>query len=222
MTRILFISGAVCGIAMGLTLLSACGHHAHAGAGAALGDHSLLGPESSAVPAQGHGRRVAESALWHLKHKPKTHRRDCSSLVGSILERTGVRVQGSSRTFWQDAQRDGRVVKSPRPGDLAYFDRTYDANGNGRVDDNLTHVAVVTHVHGDGTVTMVHRGSGQIRILRLSLSHPAKRHAGGKVINDYLRSPSYGGPKDPRLAGQLLHGFSRPPRLNDGKIATRE
>ena len=36
--------------------------------------------------------------------------------------------------------------KVPRPGDLAFFDDTYDANHDGRTNDPLTHVAVVLSV----------------------------------------------------------------------------
>jgi hypothetical protein len=121
-------------------------------------------------------------------------------------------VAGNSHTYWSDARREGRVHDQPQPGDLAFFDRTYDANRNGRLDDVLTHVAVVVAVDDDGTVELVHFGSGQIKALRLSLTQPAVRREGGQVLNDYLRSPGYGPPNGKRLAGQLLRGFARPPR----------
>ena len=120
-------------------------------------------------------------------------------------------MSGNSRTLWSDAQKEGRVADQAAPGDLAFFDYTFDANANGRVDDELTHVAVVTSIEDNGTVVMIHRGSNQIKELRMNLSRPAVRRDGDRVLNDFLRAPSYGPADGPRLAGQLFHGFARPP-----------
>lgn len=128
------------------------------------------------------------------------------------MARVGITVRGNSRTLWADAKRDGRLVEAPRPGDLAFFDHTYDANGNGRVDDELTHVAVVVGVEDDGTVEMIHFGSRRIRPLYLNLREPDVRRRGDKELNSWLRAPGYGPPTGQRLAGQLLRGFARPPR----------
>jgi cell wall-associated NlpC family hydrolase len=171
-----------------------------------------LGCADAAAATPTYGERVAASARYFLAQKPATARRDCSGLVEAILARAGARVRGNARTFWQEAQRERRVTAKPRPGDLAIFDRTWDANHNGKVDDLLTHVAVVIGVDADGTVSMVHRGSGQIRLLRLNLRRPGVRRAGDEVLNDFLRSPGYGPTNGRRLAGQLLRGFARPPR----------
>jgi hypothetical protein len=165
-----------------------------------------------AATQQPYGRTVSDSAEYYLAHPPAWQRLDCSGFVEVVLARAGAEVQGNSRTFWADAERDGRVVQKPMPGDLAFFDRTYDANRNGRVDDALTHVAVVTAVEPDGTVVMVHRGSQGIRPLRLNLARRHDHRDGERVLNDFLRSPSYGGEEDARLAGELFHGFARPPR----------
>lgn len=185
----------IVGIAAVLGAMSAC-----ASAGAASGATSGV-----------LGNRVSDAARWHLAKRPGLQRRDCSGLVSAILGRAGAADQGNTKTYWQDASRDGRVTDDPSPGDLAFFDRTYDANRNGRVDDSLTHIAVVTNIESDGTVVMVHYGSRRIRELRLNLATPAEHRVDGKVVNDYLRSPSYGGADTPRLAGQLLRGFARPP-----------
>ena len=111
---------------------------------------------------------VRDAALWFLRTHAAIERVDCSGLVTAILARAGTRVAGSSETFWLDAQREGRVVDQPTPGNLAFFDYTYDANSNGKVDDELTHVAVVISVEDNGTVVMVHRGSNEIKGLRMN------------------------------------------------------
>lgn len=114
--------------------------------------------------------------------------------------------------MYEIARRERRLTDTPHPGDLAFFDRTYDANGNGVVDDELTHVAIVTHIGSDNTVYMVHWGSGRTRPLRMQLARPtAHLGAGQEVINDFLRSPAYGDATTPRLASELFRGFARPP-----------
>jgi hypothetical protein len=44
----------------------------------------------------------------------------------------------------------------PLPGDLVFWDNTYDRNGNGRWDDDLTHAGIVVSVDDDGTIHYVH------------------------------------------------------------------
>ncbi len=158
------------------------------------------------------GKKVATAALWYLENKGPLQRRDCSGLVTAILARAGIEVQGNSETFWKAAERDGRLSKRVRPGDLAIFDRTYDRNKNGRVDDVFTHVAVVVRIDAHDTVHMVHFGSRRIMALRLNQKKPGIRGIGNIQYNDYLRAPGYGRADGARLSGQLLRGFIRPPR----------
>lgn len=153
----------------------------------------------------------AEAAEARLNGGGPLLRNDCSGLVMTVLHDVGAPRAGNTRTYWAGAARDGRVRSAaPAVGDLAFFDKTYDANGNGRVDDELTHVAIVTAIDGDGTVQMVHRGSGRITRLVLNTQHSAPK-LNGKKVNSYLRAPGYGAKNGPRLAGQLLRGFARPP-----------
>ncbi len=158
------------------------------------------------------GDRVAAAARWHLDELPHLGRQDCSGLVTAVLARAGHSVAGNTRTFWQDADAEGRIGDEARVGDLVFFDRTWDSNRNGRVDDNLTHIAVVVRIEPDNTVVMVHFGSGRIRTLRMNLAHRHNHKVDGVLKNDYLRSPRYGrGKAGPRLAGELFRGYARPP-----------
>lgn len=169
---------------------------------------------ASSVRAPDPGRAIVQAAREHLAAPPaELPRGDCSGLVMSVLARAGVETTGDSRSFWREAKREGRafVVGEPAPGDLAFFDRTWDKNRNGRVDDELTHVAVVVAVHDDGLVELVHRERAGVRLLRLHLLRPHDHDEDGRVLNDYLRASRYGGADAPRLAGQLLRGFARPP-----------
>lgn len=163
------------------------------------------------------GPRIAEVAERFVEERPTLLRNDCSGFVMTVLSEVGTPRQGGTQHFWQRAQSEGRVLDDglphalPRPGDLAFFDRTWDKNGNGRVDDELTHIAIVTAVAADGTVSLAHHGGGRIGTLVLNVAHPAEHKRNGQVVNSFLASSSYAHGEQPRLAGQLLRGFARPP-----------
>jgi hypothetical protein len=138
------------------------------------------------------------------------YRFDCSGLVMAAYARAGLAVEGSSEDMLARARELGVFHRRrPMPGDVAFFENTYDANHNGRVDDGITHVAVVVAVGGDGAVTMIHLGGHGVDTLMLNLEHPADRSdAQGKELNSYLRAPSRRDDSGTRrLAGELCVGF---------------
>ncbi len=65
------------------------------------------------------------------------------------------------------------AVRYPAPADLIFWDDTYDADGNGRAGDELTHVGVVLSVDPDGSVEYLHYHYrlGPV-IERMNLSRP--------------------------------------------------
>ncbi|MCB9675447.1 MAG: CHAP domain-containing protein [Alphaproteobacteria bacterium] len=163
----------------------------------------------------GMGDAIADSARHYLTHTPpSTFRNDCSGFVMASYARAGLPISGSSRSLWEDAKERGAIHKKlrPEPGDLAFFDDTYDRNGNGRRDDPLTHVAVVLEVHEDGTIVLGHGGTSKGRTeLRMNLIHPSQRTGDdGEVMNDWLRARRRDEPEDGKyLAGELWRGFAR-------------
>lgn len=176
-------------------------------------------PKAAAAPAPAPDldalrARIAGEGLWHLQTTPPLDRNDCSGLVMSVYQRAGVPLEGSSESMWEEAFAEGRVHlnKRPEPGDIAFFDNTYDKNRNKRVDDPLSHVALVLSVDPDGTIHMVHNSAGKpIRALVMNLEEPELARKGDKQLNDYLRALDYGKDSDPRLSGQLWRGFAAPP-----------
>lgn len=156
---------------------------------------------------------LAEHARSALQATPRLARNDCSGLVMSLLDAAGVDRPGDVRSFFGEAVAEGRVYEDapPAPGDLVFFDHTYDANKNRRVDDALSHIAVIASVEPDGTLVLVHKGGAGVAALRMNLDEPDVYERDGRVLNDYLRTPGYG-PKDgPRLSGQLFRAFAKPP-----------
>lgn len=138
----------------------------------------------------------------------KTYRADCSGLVEAAYAKAGLDIRGSSADMYELAREMGVLhrKKTPQPGDIAFFDDTYDRNGNGRRDDELSHVAIVEAVEDDGTIILVHRGGNGIVRIRMNLRDPhVGRREDGVVLNDGLRSGKQDG--GPRLSGELWKAF---------------
>ena len=105
----------------------------------------------------------------------------------------------------------GRIHYGPtvHPGDLVFFHNTWDFNGDGRLNDPLTHVGVVERVESDGTVVFVSRVAGGIDRFRMNLRMPdTYRTSDGRVLNDFVRKKGLRDPKAARyLTGQLFAAF---------------
>ena len=148
------------------------------------------------------GRRLAKAASSMVgTKKPKaggmSFRKDCSGLVMAIYTKAGcysgnstVGAGGTSAAFELCRAQDRLFSTSrlPKPGDLVFFDNTYDRNGNGKCDDWLSHIGVVVKVQRDGTVHFVHWGRGGAKEGRLNLNKPSVGAAkNGKRYNDAIR-----------------------------------
>ncbi len=108
----------------------------------------------------------------------------------------------------------------PAPGDLIFWDNTYDRNRDGRWNDPLTHAAVVVHSDPDGMVEYVHANYRRgIVIERMNLLEPDtwRRRVGGRlqVINSPMRMRERGRPHPPQwLASHLYRSFGMAWRLD--------
>lgn len=183
------------------------------------GPLSGLGREPAverALAAAGASSAVADAAAAfvgsrELRVDGEAFRRDCSGLVEAATASAGCSVRGSSAMLFDQARERGVLHRRrvPAAGDVAFFDDTYDRNGNGRTDDPLSHVAIVESVDPDGTIHLVHIGSAGVVRIVMNLRHPEDRDdRDGKRINDYLRSPGRNdSPRTRRLSGELWVAF---------------
>lgn len=108
--------------------------------------------------------------------------------------------RGVTPTYLYDhAHRERRVLPRSAPppiGTFAYF-------GVG----GATAVAVVTDVHVDGTVTLLHHDPyGAATELRMNLRYPHHHRRAGYVVNDYVL---FTGTR--ALAPVVFYGYSQPP-----------
>ncbi len=165
---------------------------------------TAFGADAIVAAAQGFvGKRTLEVEGQRFRY-------DCSGLVEAVMAASGGDYAGSSAMMYERAQGEGALRRRRRlsPGDLVFFDDTYDRDGNGRRDDPLSHVALVEAVAPDGTATLIHLSSRGVVRIRMNLQEP-DLHSGptGEVLNDYLRAKKAGdGPRTRYLAGELWAG----------------
>ncbi|HHO51683.1 MAG TPA: hypothetical protein ENK18_12615 [Deltaproteobacteria bacterium] len=164
----------------------------------------LLGEvEWSTVRLREHSEDVARSARLAVRDGVLPgFREDCSGFVSSVYTASGIDMDGRVATLWEAALDRGLLHHDPIPviGDLAFFDNTWDRDGDGRFDDERTHIAVVVDVEPDGTIWMAHHGSKRAMI-RMNLLDP--RDEGS---NSVLRLDP-GGPLGLTRTGELWVGF---------------
>lgn len=171
---------------------------------------------------------VVEKARFLLSNRThtfhafgKSYRADCAGMVMTAYSAAGAPLEpflaadapkGESLVsrLYRGLEERGRVHthKVPEPGDLVFFDNTFDRNRDGRANDRLTHVGIVETVKADGTVIVIHHARGGVLRTRLNLFHPKLRRdpKSGQTLNHYLRFAD--GRATKRLAGELFAGFA--------------
>ncbi|MDH4082321.1 MAG: CHAP domain-containing protein [Nitrospira sp.] len=148
---------------------------------------------------------------------------DCAGVAHAIFLEHGIDLYRSDRhdvnangvrLIYNHVRRYGTLHHGPevRPGDLVFFDSTWDFNGDGKANDPLTHVGIVEGVEPDGTVIFISRVASAIERYRMNLEQPHIHKApDGRVLNDYIRRKR---PTDPtntaRLTGELFSVYGNP------------
>lgn len=162
------------------------------------GDAPRDAPEVRALRAQIAQAASAQVGGTAVVVDGKRFRMDCSGVARGIYAAAGVRLgtvaldvsTNDTRVLFELVKRGGSLRRThPLPGDLAFFDDTWDQNGNGLRDDPLSHVAVVERVLDHGTVILVHRVGSRIVRAYMTLADPHTRHdARGRPLNHFLRA----------------------------------
>jgi hypothetical protein len=169
------------------------------------------------------GAAVAAEALRQLRHPDLRYRDDCSGFVSAVFSAVGVPMDGRVVTLWDQAVELDVLHWDPvpRPGDVIFFDDTYDRDRDGLVDDDFTHIGLVVDVEDDGTVVFAHAGLSQGRALgRMNVLHPDEaRGPNGERWNSSLRNRRPGDrPGTVYLTGQLWAAFARVPWSTDWRV----
>ncbi|THB64218.1 MAG: hypothetical protein D6B26_05150, partial [Spirochaetaceae bacterium] len=149
---------------------------------------------------------------------------DCTGAVLATYWGAGIDLAGASAGYpgrngvaklYAFLLDSGFIVDGdyPLPGDLIFWDNTYDYNENGLPDDGLTHVGMVVTVASNGDIEYLHHNYRRGIVLeKMNLREPAtySRIVNGQtvVVNSFMRArsaPAY----DRRLAGELVNSLGQ-------------
>ncbi|MEO5863915.1 MAG: hypothetical protein ABIQ79_02605 [Nitrospiraceae bacterium] len=146
---------------------------------------------------------------------------DCAGVTRAIYLKHGIDLyQGSPngphangvRLIHAHIRQQGTFHQGPiaHPGDLVFFNNTWDYNGDGKVNDSLTHVGIVERQEPDGTVVFISRVASAVERYRMNLRQPhIHKAADGRILNDYLRRKHVrDSDNTPYLTGQLFAQFA--------------
>jgi cell wall-associated NlpC family hydrolase len=147
---------------------------------------------------------------------------DCSGVVSAIYYYAGIDLQkyypkyegtGTERIY--SALEERKLLNKywlPEPGDIVFWDNTFDKNSNGKDDDRLTHIGMVVSCDKQGNIVYIHhhyqRGIVYEK-MNLRYKNYHSRSARGQIvtINSPLREK--GGSREQKnwLSGQLFNSF---------------
>lgn len=131
-----------------------------------------------------------------------TYSYDCTGTILTVYARAGIYLvrlfpnytgNGVARLY--GIATDYKVLhtrKLPRPGDVIFWDNTYDRNEDGKWNDPLTHAGVVVSVADDGTVEYIHHNYRRgIVMARMNLLEPGVYQTDdGTEVNSPMRMAS--------------------------------
>ena len=153
-----------------------------------------------------------------FEQEHRKFRRDCSGYVEAILgtlghdvsqftNSYGLRTNGVSQIH-EYVERSGSIYKDelPKKGDLIFFSNTYDVNRDGKQNDGLSHIGVVTAVDSEGTVSFKHVIRNGVETDYINVSKPTLHTYNGRIINSYIRRASKNAAY-PALTSQLFDFF---------------
>ena len=202
------------GAALTVAVLNAC----------STGEVRLAPPGAGGRPLSERQQRLVRSAhdligVDRLYVGGTEYRDDCTGAVLAVHAAAGInlgahfhRYQGNGVARLYEMIHDHRLYFAadayalPEPGDIVFFDNTWDRNGNHRWDDDLTHMGLVVAVDRNGTISYLHNHVRRgVIVERMNLRHPDARR-----LNAPMRLR--GSPRDGSgrwLASHLVRGFGR-------------
>jgi hypothetical protein len=152
------------------------------------------------------GRRIAYDCAGVTRAVFLAHGIDLYVGEPNESDANGVRI------IHAHIRQEGTFHQGPvaHPGDLIFFDNTWDYNGDGKVNDPLTHVGIVERQESNGTVIFISRVADAIERYRMNLDQPhVHKTADGRILNDYLRRKDGNDPANTGyLTGELFTQFA--------------
>ncbi len=115
--------------------------------------------------------RLVDAAYWakgrnDVSCNSRSFELDCSGVVSAVYWKAGIDLQaayplytGNGVTRIYRYMEDKHLLyrpEEPAPGDIIFWDNSYDKNNNGLADDELTHIGMVVEISPEGDVTYIH------------------------------------------------------------------
>ncbi|MGL4367165.1 MAG: CHAP domain-containing protein [Brevinemataceae bacterium] len=149
---------------------------------------------------------------------------DCSGFIAFLFHLAGLNFKklygiGSNgvSAIWDGLEKQGFIINTNilQPGDIVFFDNTYDKNKNNKWDDELSHIGVVESVDQHHTITYLHYGSKGVTRSKMNLHYPQIKSK--KIdnelyyFNEILRNKTLSEqlPEHNYLSGSLYRGAAR-------------
>ena len=148
---------------------------------------------------------------------------DCAGVTRAVFLKHGIDLYGGEpsdphangvQIIHEYIRQQGTFYQGPvvHPGDLVFFNNTWDYNGDGKVNDPLTHIGIVERQEPNGTVVFISCVTGAVERYHMNLGLPhVHKTADGRILNDYLRRKNVIDPAKTRyLTGELFVEFAIP------------
>ncbi len=153
-----------------------------------------------------------------LDIKGKKFNTDCTGVILALCYSAGIDLTkdfgkysgiGVSRLY--SALNDAGLLYDtlyPLPGDIIFWDNTWDKNGDEKWNDPLTHTGLVVNTDGMGNIEYVHHHYRKgIIIEKMNLLNPDTYQDGGGIVNSPMRMRNSKPNTGKWLSGQLYHIF---------------
>jgi surface antigen len=133
-----------------------------------------------------------------IKVNGRSFSMDCTGVVLGIywsadidLQRDFNKHSGNGVTRIYKDLEDRKLLYTtnfPSPGDIIFWDDTYDRNGDGKWNDPFTHMGMVVDVNPNGQIDYIHLNYRKgIVIERMNLEKRNIHQEGGLIVNSPMR-----------------------------------
>ncbi len=125
----------------------------------------------------------------------------------------------TTQMIYNYIEKNGEILKgnNPKPGDIVFFDNTYDADKDEVFNDKLTSIGLVIDTDKEGTIYFLYNTSKGVKLKMINFKHPEQKNIKNKnitkTINSQMRwltkkeKKNGSSDKFPTLSSQLVNSF---------------
>ena len=125
----------------------------------------------------------------------------------------------TTQMIYNYVSKNGEILKgnNPKPGDIVFFDNTFDKNKDEIFNDKLTSIGLVVETDKEGTIYFLYNTSRGVKLKMINFKHPEQKEIKNKnitkTINSQMRwltkkeKADGSSDKFPTLSSQLVNSF---------------